>query len=245
MSDTLPDRFRAAHQVATRSTLWTNCVNGPIGSVICALLVGTRVSPNALTVSSFVVVSLAALPYALGQTGLAAALALFALGQLGYALDCADGALARLKELSSAYGAFLDVVFDRLGHLVLLTLIAVGALVSSGADALAVQLSLGSLVVTSCTLAFAVNFRALELAQTQSSPRESDGAARALLASLVDYGFMIFCLSIGVGLGRVVEIAATLAVINLIGLAVFMRNTRVRFEHCAQGDRGVLGAGND
>ncbi|MFC1598232.1 CDP-alcohol phosphatidyltransferase family protein [Patescibacteria group bacterium] len=40
--------------------------------------------------------------------------------QLGFAFDCSDGELARIKNLSSKYGAWLDSVFDRIKEALIL-----------------------------------------------------------------------------------------------------------------------------
>lgn len=51
-----------------------------------------------------------------GAAGVAICLLLF---QLGYALDCADGQLARATDRASAFGAWLDIACDYLRNIVL------------------------------------------------------------------------------------------------------------------------------
>lgn len=84
----------------------------------------TRLTPNTITVASIVlrllsaVLFLTAVPSAL----IAGAVAFY----LAYLLDCMDGAVARLKRMSSEFGRFLDHVGDMVGSLVSLAALAAG-----------------------------------------------------------------------------------------------------------------------
>jgi len=83
-------------------------------------LVGTRVTPNALTLTMIVAGLAAAAATAL--PGVATALAAALLIQLYLLLDCVDGEVARWKGISSAVGVYLD----RLGHHVVEAALVVG-----------------------------------------------------------------------------------------------------------------------
>lgn len=86
-------------------------LNRPIASIIVRAVFRTGITPNQLTLASFVI-------------GLAGAGCLvrgrptfFVLGgilaQVSAIVDCADGMLARARDQMSDYGAYLDLVLDR------------------------------------------------------------------------------------------------------------------------------------
>jgi len=83
----------------------------PPAFLVVRILHKTSVTPNQLTFASFFVGLAAGLAY-LGATRawFAAAGVLVMLSSI---LDCADGQLARVKNMSSRYGAHLDLFLDR------------------------------------------------------------------------------------------------------------------------------------
>lgn len=68
-------------------------------------------TPNAVTILGFLVSCLAAVIVAVGDLRIGAVVFL-----LGCALDLFDGAMARLYKKTSAFGAMLDSLMDRLGE---------------------------------------------------------------------------------------------------------------------------------
>ncbi len=90
----------------------------PIASLIVRMVYRTSVTPNQLTFSSFVIGIVAGLTYLGGRP------LYFALGGtlalISMILDSADGMLARAKNMSSRYGAFLDLFMDRVVDFVVL-----------------------------------------------------------------------------------------------------------------------------
>jgi phosphatidylglycerophosphate synthase len=90
------------------------------------LLVGTRVTPNTLTVLMIVAGVLAAA--VLAVPGVLTAIIAALLIQLYLLLDCVDGEVARWKRVSSAAGVYLD----RLGHHVSEAAIVLGLGVRAG-----------------------------------------------------------------------------------------------------------------
>ena len=83
----------------------------PPAFLVVRVLHRTSVTPNQLTLASFFV------GVAAGAAYLGATRAWFAaagvLAMLSSILDCADGQLARVKNMSSRYGAHLDLFLDR------------------------------------------------------------------------------------------------------------------------------------
>ena len=91
-----------------RSKKWaTRYVSGPIARLLIAL----HVSPNAITVAGFLVAAGGAYLISEGEIVIGGAVML-----AGAAMDMFDGAVARLANKASTFGAFLDSVTDRLGE---------------------------------------------------------------------------------------------------------------------------------
>lgn len=100
------------------SLIYTRNVNHRIGSLLALALLSTRVGANAVTVFAVAVMGagsafLASRQSPLGATGM---LVLLGIWQLGFALDCADGQLARARGTTGPFGAFLDQLCDFLSH---------------------------------------------------------------------------------------------------------------------------------
>lgn len=90
----------------------------PLASLIVRVVLNTRITPNQITVFSFFIGVAAGMYLAMGtRQG-------FVLGGIlawmSSIFDCADGMLARLRNSSSAYGAYLDLFLDRITDLILL-----------------------------------------------------------------------------------------------------------------------------
>ena len=83
-------------------------VNRRVSDPIARLLAKTRLTPNQVTWGAFGIAILSFVSFILGQNIIAGILA-----QLSSIVDGADGSLARLKGMSSAFGGFLDSVLDR------------------------------------------------------------------------------------------------------------------------------------
>lgn len=96
----------------TRAIRVNKYLNRPVASLLVRALLHTGVSPNQVTVASFIVGSAGAVFFALGKHenlilgGI--------LIQLASILDCADGMLARARDAGTRYGAYLDILLDRI-----------------------------------------------------------------------------------------------------------------------------------
>ena len=96
----------------------------PVAAVLVSAVKDTRVTPNQITLLSFVVgVAAAVLLVALrGHVGLIIAVAVY---QLSYVLDCADGMLARWRGVQSTPGHLLDFLMDEIKAFVILGAVAI------------------------------------------------------------------------------------------------------------------------
>ena len=82
--------------------------NRRISEPIARLLSKTKITPNQVSWAAFGVALLSFISFIFGQNIIAGLLA-----QLSSIVDGADGSLARLKGMTSAFGGFLDAVLDR------------------------------------------------------------------------------------------------------------------------------------
>jgi len=96
----------------------------PCASLVVRVVYRTRVTPNDLTLVSFFLALTAGLVYLLGRP------LAFALGGLlamvSTIFDNADGMLARSKNMTSRYGAYLDLFLDRIADFAVLAGITFG-----------------------------------------------------------------------------------------------------------------------
>lgn len=102
---TSPGRFLP---LRTKAKGWTaRYFTGPIAR----FLVAVHISPNMITVAGFAVSAIAA--YLISEGGLVVGGAVMLTGAI---MDLFDGAVARLTNTASRFGAFLDSMLDRLGE---------------------------------------------------------------------------------------------------------------------------------
>lgn len=96
----------------------------PSAALVVRAVFRTSLTPNHLTVMSFFMALAAGLVYTVGQP------AFFIIGgclsMLSTIFDNADGMLARAKNMTSRYGAFLDLFLDRIADFIVLTGITFG-----------------------------------------------------------------------------------------------------------------------
>jgi phosphatidylglycerophosphate synthase len=103
---------------------WNRFVCRPVAAVLVSWLANTRITPNQVTLASFVVGIVAAglLLCWPGHLGLIVAVLVY---QASYVLDCADGMLARWRGVASPAGHLLDFLMDELKAFALLAAAAV------------------------------------------------------------------------------------------------------------------------
>lgn len=101
-------------------------VNRRLGRGIAALVAPTRATPDHLTAASFVAFLAGASLIVLPSPNVGAAIGATVLLQLGFALDSADGQLARLRGIGSPAGEWLDHVVDAVRHLLFHLAVLIG-----------------------------------------------------------------------------------------------------------------------
>lgn len=114
-----------------RKSWWAVIFILPAARRLALFLVNhTKLTPNQITLGSFVLVFPAAALYAHGSyLTILFAVVLF---ELNYLFDCVDGTLARLKGCSSPLGGYLDAILDRVRVLLLCFAFGFGQLKAGG-----------------------------------------------------------------------------------------------------------------
>lgn len=112
-----PEELRRAEELLRqrlrkpRDGIVSRYLNRPLSTRLSARLVRTPLTPNQITVTSFLLALLSAAAFALGQPLAMAVGGLLA--QASSVIDGCDGEIARLKHMASQYGAWFDAVLDR------------------------------------------------------------------------------------------------------------------------------------
>jgi phosphatidylserine synthase len=96
-----------------RDQLFNRYLMRPLAAVLVSLLAATRVTPNQLTLLGAAIFVVAAAMLA-GMDGYAGGLYAVAMIELSYLFDCADGMLARHKQVASPQGHLFDFFTDEL-----------------------------------------------------------------------------------------------------------------------------------
>lgn len=112
-------QFREAHARLARAqkpkagvSLYTRHINRPLGRLLASACFGLRMTPNQVTALSAVVTVAGLVLLVSGQPSPLRAIGVSVLLVLGFALDSADGQLARLTGRGSPSGEWLDHVVD-------------------------------------------------------------------------------------------------------------------------------------
>lgn len=102
----------------SQAMLWSRHVNRPLGAIVAQGLLATRVSPNCVSIVGVIldVVGAALVLAAPVPTPVPLIVVVFVIWQLALTLDNTDGLLARARRQSSPFGAWLDQIFDFVGH---------------------------------------------------------------------------------------------------------------------------------
>lgn len=106
-----------------KDKFWTRRISRPLSSIIVYLIKNTAITPNQITISSYLITIISGFVFVFCRTygGLIAATLIY---QLAFVLDCADGQLARIKNIQSKIGDSLDSLFDGAKALIILTAVS-------------------------------------------------------------------------------------------------------------------------
>ncbi len=193
-------------------------LNRPLASLIVRLVYHTPITPNGLTFFSFFLGILGAFFLSRGQY------IYFILGGVGIQLssivDCADGMLARSKNMCSEFGSHLDIFLDRIMDFSMIIGVSVGVYTASGSKNL---LFLGFLAAGLYLLQ--VNLFYLTSSYLQRKEKGQTGEARALMLLVV----MILAVANRLDIGIYLLLAETV-IVNIVRTVYFISLGRKRSE---------------
>ena len=112
------ENYRQAIEVSNVSDIWTNQVCRRIAAVLVIIINPTPITPNMVTIFSFLLNLFANYQLLVGELVLSALLFF-----ISFIMDCVDGQLARKRDTVSKYGIYLDIVLDGLKDLVTFTVL--------------------------------------------------------------------------------------------------------------------------
>jgi len=188
----LVQRLRDAQKHSVGAPAWSRFVNRPVGRHLAAFAYRSGLSPDQVTglsaLCSFAAIMLLALLEPSWLLGAGVALLLV----LGYALDSADGQLARLQGSSSPAGEWLDHVVDSAKIVCLHAAVLLQLQRWDGLSSAWSLLPLAFLVVSSVSFFTMILNEQLRLRAGAGSARAGarPSALRALLALPTDYGVL-------------------------------------------------------
>ncbi|MFQ1003611.1 CDP-alcohol phosphatidyltransferase family protein [Modestobacter sp. SSW1-42] len=220
-------RLESAQKGATGAPAYSRFVNRRLGRLLAAAAFHAGLTPNAVTGLSAACTGAGIVALALVPPSLSAGLLVAGLLVLGYALDSADGQLARLRGGGSPAGEWLDHMVDSLKIASLHLALLVGLyrfepvergpwlLVPLGFSVVSVVLFFGTLLNESLRAQHGVPTRA---ARTAGRP----SVLRSLVVAPTDYG--VLCLAFALLGAPVVFLtvygALAVATAGYLGLAV-------------------------
>jgi phosphatidylglycerophosphate synthase len=162
----------------TPDLFWNAYVCRPIAALLVDWVKDTRVTPNQITLLSYLVAMAAAalLVFWQGYLGLVVAIGVY---QMSYVLDCADGMLARWRGIQSTPGHLLDFLMDELKAFVILAAVSVRLFYEQGQTWL-LLVGLGGLVCLASGIAMTTFERRPEIAPAKAEPAATKRGAPSL-----------------------------------------------------------------
>ena len=153
------ERLLVAHAAGkSHDAAVAHLLNRRLSRPLSLLLVRVGLSPNAVTVATFLLALVAATGLALGSLWTAALIAGGLLVQLASIVDGADGEIARASLRSSPSGGFLDTVLDRTADAAILVGLAVAAGLGTATFAAFAAALFGSLQVPYVKASYEASF---------------------------------------------------------------------------------------
>lgn len=180
--------LRQAQKSSKGVSLYSRWVNRPLGRVFAAGAATVGIGPNLVTLFSALVTVAGLALLVLAPISLATGIGVAALLVLGFALDSADGQVARLTGKSSPAGEWLDHVVDA-GKMVAVHAAVLIALWRDGAPQGWLAVALGYQLVSVVFFAALTLFSLLRRGAEQA-PAAPPSTARAVALLPADYGIL-------------------------------------------------------
>ncbi|SEO79270.1 CDP-alcohol phosphatidyltransferase family protein [Trujillonella endophytica] len=187
-------RLSSAQKGAAGAPAYSRFVNRRLGRLFAALAFHAGLTPNAVTALSATCTAAGIALVATTSPSVPMGLAVAACLVLGYALDAADGQLARLRGGGSPAGEWLDHMVDAAKASGLHVGVAIGLYRFADVDAVVLLVPLGYAVVDAVTyFATMLNeaLRAQHGVATRAAPTAGPvGIGRSLMTLPTDYGLL-------------------------------------------------------
>ncbi len=186
-------RLAAAQKGRARSAPgYSVYVNRPVGRVFATLAYRWGASPDQVTVTSAICTFAAAVIVATVPISPWLGVLVWFLLAVGYALDSADGQVARLRGGGSLAGEWLDHFVDAVKSIALHLAVAIGLYRFAGFDAVVILIPLAFALVSGVTFFGMILNDLLKGKKGVPSSTAVGGSTplRALLMLPVDYGFL-------------------------------------------------------
>ena len=187
-------RLAAAQKGATGAPAYSRFVNRPLGRLFAALAFHAGLTPNAVTAVSAAFTATGVALLALARPSVPMGLAVAACLVLGYALDAADGQLARLRGGGSPAGEWLDHMVDAAKASSLHLAVLIGWYRADVVDEVWLLVPLGYCVVDAVTYFGTMLNEALRaqhgVATRAQRTAERVGVRRSLMTLPTDYGLL-------------------------------------------------------
>jgi phosphatidylglycerophosphate synthase len=199
--DAAPPSLRAtlrqlsvAQKGSVGAPLYSRFVNRPLGRALAAVAFHAGLTPNTVTAISAMFTAAGVALLALVSPSVPMAMAVTGCLVLGYALDAADGQLARLRGGGSPAGEWLDHMVDAAKIVSLHLAVATGLYRFADVDPAVLLIPLGFCVVDVVIFFAMVLNEALRaqqgVATRAQGPAQGAGIGRSLMALPTDYGLL-------------------------------------------------------
>jgi len=197
---------KTVHPIISRYIRINVWINRPLAWPIVKALKPTKVTPNQLSVTSFIIGVMGAVCFAMGNPAWFIAGGILA--ELSSIVDCADGMLARVKDLGTEYGKYLDIFLDRIAEFLLIGSIGFGLYRHTGENLFLILVFLGSALyfLHVCLYYITINY-------FQNKTRGDTSESRALLLFLILFFSVINRLDIAIYTLLIVSFFTNLIVI--------------------------------
>ena len=187
-------RLSSAQKGAAGAPAYSRFVNRRLGRLFAALAFHAGLTPNAVTAISGTTTAAGIALLALAPPSVPMALAVAACLVLGYALDAADGQLARLRGGGSPAGEWLDHMVDAVKSSSLHLAVLIGLHRFTDVDPVVLLVPIGYCVVDAVTYFGTMLNEALRAQHgvaTRAQPTaQRVGVGRSLLTLPTDYGLL-------------------------------------------------------
>lgn len=205
----------------------------PLASVFVIGFVRLGVTPDTVTLLSASTLIGSAALVAATKGSVWSIVAFLVLAQVGYALDGADGILARVTGTATRFGAWLDLTLDRIVHVTIFCLLMLAFLPLEGDRSATSAYMAPFLVLLVLSLGYhnATNLRSLmfkrpEDAEGGSTRLRALSLAKSVITTSCDFGLLLFALGVGMlldALAIVLVVASVFHALALVALAVRVR----------------------